>query len=217
LWEGGGALPDLTLRDGDGRWTVNVPPAQVRVDGVLLDWRELRIPTDAPDGEALLALPDGTELARFMIQSIPVLTDPPSSGMVTDARFPLIGTLVGYSWEQEEILLASTPEITLVWRADNATITDYTVFVQLLNAEGAVIAQSDAMPAQGDRPTSGWRTGEYIVDRHILVYNALAQAGTAQLIVGWYDASTNRRLTLEDGADVLVLDSVNIGPDTSSP
>jgi hypothetical protein len=61
------------------------------------------------------------------------------------------------------------------------------------------------------RPTTTWRTGEYIVDDHYLTWNVDPAPGTARLIVGFYDAATNRRLLTDDGRDaLLLLDTVQI-------
>jgi hypothetical protein len=73
------------------------------------------------------------------------------------------------------------------------------VFVQLLGKNGQVIAQSDAIPAQGSRPTTGWRAGEYLVDPHQVAFHADAIAGAARLIVGMYDATTGERVMLPQG------------------
>jgi hypothetical protein len=219
LWKSESAIvPDLMLRDAEDRWEVVIPSLQPRVEGALLDWRLVRLPIDAPAGEAILSLPDGIELARFAVENIPVLSEPPPSTVLANGQFLGIGTLTGYSWEQETLSLESSPEITLIWRADNSSVpVSYTVFVQLVNGEGVVVAQSDAIPAQGERPTTNWREGEYIVDSHRLTYNGLAQPGVVQLIVGWYDTSTNQRLLLENGEDALALGNFEIGATTISP
>ncbi len=211
LWRGSGAVPALTFRDDQGHWSLAIPPSAASVDGALLDWREIRVPTDAPNGDAVLTLPDGTEIARFGIRNVPALYDPPPSDAAIVADFPTLGHLVGYTLVQDTLTLTTPPEITLVWRAGDLPIqTDYTVFAQLLNQDGIVIAQSDSMPAGGERPTAGWRAGEYIVDRHRLTYNGLAQPGEVLLIVGWYDPATNRRLLLSDGRDALPLTTLNV-------
>ncbi|NJN54501.1 MAG: hypothetical protein HC804_06955 [Anaerolineae bacterium] len=44
----------------------------------------------------------------------------------------------------------------------------YRVFVHLLDAQGTVIAQSDSIPGEWTRPTTGWMPGEYILDHHML-------------------------------------------------
>ena len=68
-----------------------------------------------------------------------------------------------------------------------------------------VIAQSDAVPAAGARPTFTWRANEYILDPHRLVYNAAARPGAAALIVGLYHPETLQRLKLSSGADAVIL------------
>lgn len=218
LWQGEDDTPDLTLRDADGRWEVVIPSQEARIDGALLDWRLVRLPNDAPEGEAVLSLPNGVELARLSIANIPVMSEPPASAVSVNRRFPGVGTLMGYTMEGNSLTLESPPEITLIWRAEESAIpVSYTVFVQLLDRDGRVIAQSDSIPAHGERPTTGWREGEYIIDRHSLTYNELAQPGMTQLIVGWYDANTNRRLQLEDGTDALLHGQFEITSNSARP
>lgn len=212
LWDINDALPDLTLRAADNTWSVNVPPALQQGSGILLDWRSVRIPLDAPGGQAELLLPDGTVLSRFVVESVPSLVDSPSVEQSVAAVFPELGMLVGFTMPSQIVTATDVPSVELVWQAGTAPIeTDLTVFVQLIDANGVVVAQSDAMPAGGMRPTTTWRTGEYIVDDHYLTWNVNPAPGTARLIVGFYDAATNQRLLLDDGRDaLLLLDTVQI-------
>jgi hypothetical protein len=77
--------------------------------------------------------------------------------------------------------------------------------VQLLSADGQVMAQSDALPAQGQRPTTTWRPGEYVVDAHPLIFHPEAAPGEGMLIAGMYDASTQQRLLFQTGTDAIIL------------
>jgi hypothetical protein len=77
--------------------------------------------------------------------------------------------------------------------------------VQLLSADGQVMAQSDALPAQGQRPTTTWRPGEYVVDAHPLIFHPEAAPGEGTLIAGMYDASTQQRLLFQTGTDAIIL------------
>ena len=120
-----------------------------------------------------------------------------------------MGTLLGFTLANESLSLAEAPQVTLVWRAGEEPVTDIlTVFVQLVDPQGRVIAQSDALPAGGMRPTTGWRAGEVVVDEHTLAWNGLAAPGDAVLIAGLYDAVTGNRVPLADGGDSAVLSSV---------
>jgi hypothetical protein len=75
--------------------------------------------------------------------------------------------------------------VSLTW-APSATIqADYTVFVQVLDAQDNVLAQVDSPPQGGSYPTSTWRAGDVITD-------TLAWEGNVgaweRVIVGLYGA-----------------------------
>lgn len=207
LWQGAGRLPELTLRDGAGGWQTTIPAPDETSTGIQLDWRTAQIPLDAAAGTAELVLPNGDVLGRYPIEVLPALFEPPAVAQTTDFVFPGVGTLIGYSLAEPTFTLDQQPEITLVWRAgENPIATDYTVFVQLIDANGNLIAQSDAMPSNGTRPTTGWRNGEYIVDSHRLTFNASAASGTMRLMIGMYDAGNNQRVRLSNGIDFADVD-----------
>ena len=76
--------------------------------------------------------------------------------------------------------------VTLRWQATAAIQHDYTVFVQVLDADGGVVAQVDRPPQDGSFPTSTWRRGDVIDD----VVTLPSPGGEwQQVIVGLYDAS----------------------------
>jgi hypothetical protein len=208
LWHGSGELPVLTLGDAANDWQIDIPasPYPDR-DAFLLDWRAVQIPLDAPSGQAELRLPDGTVLATYTIESLPAVFDQPSFDTPTDAEFSGVGTLVGYSLEADALDRSLPFDVTLVWRADQTAAISYTVFVQLIDANGQVIAQADAVPAANTRPTNSWRPGEYIVDTQHLTFNDSAQPGTARLIAGFYDPATGNRVPLTSGGDFALLDA----------
>ncbi len=54
--------------------------------------------------------------------------------------------------------------ISLAWTADQPIQRDYTVSVQVLDAEDQMLAQVDRPPLDGQFPTSTWRAGELIPD-----------------------------------------------------
>lgn len=207
LWEGEAALPTLTLAALDGRWALELPPSAGKRDAITLDWRELTLPATARAGEAQWLLPDGTELARRRIEELPRRDEPPAFAVAVGQASGALGTLTGYTLPESAPTRDTPLEVTLVWQAGPAaTAKSYTVFVQLLDAQGRLIAQSDALPAAGARPTSGWRSGEYIVDPHRLRFNAAARPGPARLIVGLYDARSGERLAQwPGGADHIML------------
>ena len=60
---------------------------------------------------------------------------------------------------------ANALQLQLNWQPERTPDADYTVFVQLLDERDQVIAQHDAPPVSGDRPTSGWQPGEQVSDK----------------------------------------------------
>ncbi|MDE3075401.1 MAG: glycosyltransferase family 39 protein [Chloroflexota bacterium] len=100
-------------------------------------------------------------------------------------------------------------DLTLTWRAAARPGKDYSVFVHLLNAGGSTVAQHDGWPAAGTRPTTGWRPGESIADRHGLLVPLGTSAGTYKLEVGLYDAG-GQRLQLADGASSASIGEVQV-------
>lgn len=207
LWLGSDMLPDLTVAAANGSWMRSLRPQPGPRDSVTLDWRELTLPATVRSGEVQLLLPDGTELARWRVVELPRLDEEPDFAFAVRQELGELGILTGYTLADAAPSRDIPLEVTLVWQAGPAgTVWSYTVFVQLLDAQGRLIAQSDTLPAAGLRPTSGWRSGEFIVDRHRLRFNALAQAGPVRLIVGMYDAHSGERLAQwSAGADHLTL------------
>jgi len=102
--------------------------------------------------------------------------------------------------------------LVLYWQADQKVAASYTVFTQLFDAAGKLVAQQDNLPGQGQSPTDQWTTQTLVRDPYRLVLPANAQAGAYHLLVGLYDAQGRRPLTLPDGttADHLSFD-LNIG------
>jgi len=176
-------------------------PDYPAMDDRLLDMRRFQIPLDAPAGEAELQLPDGRVAGRYLIEHIPAIYEEPAVENRLGAEFPGVGTLVGYTLPSPEADLNQPFALNLIWRAAEASTSSYTVFAQLVDADGNVIAQSDSVPGGSTRPTTGWRAGEYIVDEHLLQWNDRARNGSARLIVGLYDANTGERVRLANGAD----------------
>ncbi|MCX7838218.1 MAG: hypothetical protein N2559_02005 [Anaerolineae bacterium] len=85
--------------------------------------------------------------------------------------------------------------VTLYWQSVAPSQTDYTVFVHLLDASGAIVAQRDVPPRDGTYPTSIWEIGEIIKDEYELQIPANARAPFS-LAIGMYLPSTQQRLPI---------------------
>jgi len=88
--------------------------------------------------------------------------------------------LQGYSWTNQ----GRAVEVTLYWSVLETLAQNYTTTVQLFDASGTKRAQSDH-PAGGIYyPTSLWKPGETLVDRHLLSLSDNVEP--AQMQVGMY-------------------------------
>jgi hypothetical protein len=101
-------------------------------------------------------------------------------------------TLLGYEVQEERESLA----LSLYWQAREPLAADYTVFVHLLDASGAKIAQADSPPDEGRYPTTAWEPGEVVRDVHRI---PLTEAkGGSHFVVGLYLLATMERLPVTD-------------------
>ncbi len=101
--------------------------------------------------------------------------------------------------------------LRLFWRAQRELAAAYTVFTQVYDATGRMIAQNDGMPVCDQEPTNTWEPGETIVDTRALFLAADAPPGRYLLVAGLYDAESGERLPLLDGSGAPVDDKVQLG------
>ncbi len=102
--------------------------------------------------------------------------------------------------------------VTLFWRADDSPVDDYSVFVQLLDAAGANVAQWDGAPydAVGKLPASAW-PGRWRGSHALALLLAdTLPVGEYTVIVGMYDWRTNARLIVND-SDYVEIGRLEIG------
>jgi hypothetical protein len=99
--------------------------------------------------------------------------------------------------------------VTLRWYATAAPSRDYTVFVQLRDG-GGTRAQHDGAPLAGAYPTSRWRPGDLILDRHELGSIAGTVSGT-RLYVGMYGQDGRRLRLLDPSGQVSATDEMQLG------
>lgn len=195
---------DVVLR-GEG-WEQRQPVSAY--PGYGLDRHAFAVPANA-EGQAELWLePDNLpsqQLAAYTIMETDRLLEPPPFAQAVGARFEGVGTLEGYTLGQEVVRAGETLPLALVWRAAGTPPQPYTVFTHLLDASGRYIGGHDGPPAGGERPTTGWTAGEYIVDQHALALEETAYRGPARIEIGLYDPQTGQRVRLDNGADHLVL------------
>jgi len=104
--------------------------------------------------------------------------------------------------------------VELYWQTTSPITTSYTVFCHV-NCEGVRIGQHDGPPAEGYYPTSMWRVGDLVEDRHLMRLSAPYDGRTCQVTVGLYQWETLKRLALlDDSGRPTELDSLTLGRPT---
>lgn len=154
------------------------------------------------------------ELGNVVVAGRPRQFEPPAVAQPAAVRFGDEMQLVGYT-----VSPAAAGEplvVTLCWQALAEMDTSYVTFVHLLDAEGRLVSQNDAIPGQGAYPTTGWLPGEYICSDHVLPLDAGLPAGTYTVSTGVYDPLFEQRLPAaldgELAGDEVDLTTVEINP-----
>jgi 4-amino-4-deoxy-L-arabinose transferase-like glycosyltransferase len=119
--------------------------------------------------------------------------------------------LTGYDLPARDWHAGDIVPLTLFWQGQLPPQEDYQVFVHLIGVDGQPVAQTDSAPAGGSRPTSGWRQGETIVDRHGLLLPDTLPAGHYELRMGMYRPSDGQRLPVVEADGQALGDSFPLG------
>jgi 4-amino-4-deoxy-L-arabinose transferase-like glycosyltransferase len=160
--------------------------------------------------KAFYASYPGSNVTLYVLGS----SNPPLQSV--DLQFTNGPRLIGYSFVPPVARPGDTLLVTLQWQTSAHMSVDYTVFTQLWDSAGQVSAQLDSQPASGTRPTSGWKSGDVVLDRKALLLPPDLPPGDYTLQVGLYDLGTLQRLTLtqpgsaQDGADHVELGTVQV-------
>ncbi len=88
--------------------------------------------------------------------------------------------------------------LQLYWQSLQTMNENYKIFVHLLDAGGAVVAQHDTMPRNWSYPTSMWSRQEIFVD-WVVVDIAGVEPGAYRLAVGVYEPETGRLVASDPG------------------
>jgi hypothetical protein len=114
-------------------------------------------------------------------------------------------TLRGYALQPPSSQADEPLRVTLYWQTDQPINENYVAFVHLLNDQGQIVTQNDALPRAGAYPTPWWLPGVVIKDGHALTLPAELPARSYRWVVGLYQPESGRRLNLVDGSDSFVI------------
>ena len=144
------------------------------------------------DGDAPLGKP--VTAGEVTVALDPPQTQPPATttrvGDGSGARFGDEVRLYGF--DLGSVRDGALP-LTLTWQAAGTPDTSWAVFVHLVDRAGQIVAQADALPAGGLRPTTGWRRGEFVADSYTLDLPRDLPAGDYRLNVGLYNPDDGSR------------------------
>ncbi|WP_420645505.1 glycosyltransferase family 39 protein [Candidatus Leptofilum sp.] len=119
----------------------------------------------------------------------PLETELPIGTIPVDASF-------GPNIRLHSYQLDITPEavdVTLYWQTSAPPTTGWFVFVHLVDETGEIVTQRDLVPADGLRPTTGWRTDEIITDAHDLTLPPNLPPGNYIIRVGLFEPESFAR------------------------
>lgn len=117
--------------------------------------------------------------------------------------------LAGFDVSTVPLYPGGTLSLALRWQASTVLDTAYATFVQVLDAAGNVVIQSDNIPGLD---TSLTTAGTTVVDHHGLMLPDDLAAGQYQLTVGVYDTATRERLSADDGQERVPLTAIQVRP-----
>lgn len=158
------------------------------------------------DGEGRVS--ERPVLARVKV-AVPTVRATPAQAL----RAELGGraALAGYDLPTPRVAPGGSLPLTLYWEVLAPLERDYTVFIHLVDAQGALAGQGDGPPLGGAYPTTLWAAGEWLRDAHAVAVRPDASPGRATLWVGLYDPVTGQRLA-GPGGDAARLAEVEITP-----
>jgi hypothetical protein len=184
----------------------DLPPGAWPDHGRLRGQHIVQLPADLTNGRY-----------RFMLEDFPLgqiavtapdrrFTPPPLAQEVgaafTTADGATVATLTGIAADSTSPSCHATSRLdqacslSLVWRAESETPIGYHVFVHLVDETGNILAQSDTVPGNWTRPTTGWLPGEYVTDVHTLTLPDQLPAGPLSIRIGLYNPDTGQRLSV---------------------
>ena len=164
--------------------------------------------------EPALPVLEGDSLARLggFVQTPDVATWTPMAPVTGAPSLPLDAAFAGGLHLTGATVPATAQPganmpVTLFWRADAPPLADYSIFVQMLAATGANMAQWDGAPADAvsKLPASTWPAAWQGTHELTLALPATLPPGEYTVIAGMYDWQTGARLPVNGG------DSVEIG------
>jgi hypothetical protein len=199
---------DIAATTPDVSLTPGFPVTEWRVGDVWTGRAALYVPGRLDSGaytvgvrlvdEAGIPLGAPLSVGQMAVRTPDRVFEVPDPGVMVNATWGNGITLLGYDREDTD----DGVRVTLYWQAADDLTTSLRLFVHLLDPADRIVAQSDGVPVDWTRPTTGWAPGEIVTTEH----NLAVEAGEYGLRIGWYDPVTGVRVPLADAdGDFLLL------------
>jgi hypothetical protein len=107
------------------------------------------------------------------------------------------GTAFGGSVTLHQAAIARARDsvaVDLIWSAKTSLTQEATVFVQLLDTSGKVVAQADGQPVGGLAPLRLWQPGDAWLDKRTMRIDAPLGEGPLHVLIGLYTPANGARL-----------------------
>lgn len=101
--------------------------------------------------------------------------------------------LYGYEYSGRDLTPGAVLDVTLYWEALRDDLPQYTVQVRLVDNQGHEYAHADSRPAQNQRPTTLWQSGEQVIDVHQLHIPQAVAPNSYQIHVSLLDEISGLR------------------------
>jgi hypothetical protein len=151
-----------------------------------------RVPYDYPTGQYNIVIRSRKiQISTGIIDivSLPRAFDPPPTQTMPHTNFAGLIELYGATLEANE----NDVQVSLTWKALHNISINYSCFLHLIDKNGYIIKQIDAMPVDNTYPTSLWQPEEFIADRYLF---SDLPPGEYKLRLGWYDQKSGNRLPI---------------------
>lgn len=116
--------------------------------------------------------------------------------------------LLDISAEETTLQPGGILPVIITWQGLGRMQEDYTVTVQVIDAQDRIVGQVDSWPLQGTYPTSQWPAGERVRDPYVVSLDGELPPGNYRLLVGLYLLATGQRLPVLDDMGATIDDKV---------
>ncbi|NLV73514.1 MAG: DUF2142 domain-containing protein [Chloroflexi bacterium] len=211
-YPGGGTRPTSSLAAGDILHDRYWLPISATLEQPIAAWISVglydletmdKLPVVDPAGQAV-----GWPVIGRVRIAVP--TSPPQPQAELNANLNNAVELVGLDLPAETVEAGGLLPFTLYWHVLRELPDDLTLFVHLVDTEGANHGSGDAPPLSGAYPTSFWAPGDWLRDPHTCQIEAEAAPGEYWLVVGLYNAITGERLSVVNQAGERKGDSIRL-------